>query len=281
MIKPQIFINTDLRNADGSISQNWVSADINPDVNITVKDKIKDSKDVGKVFSAYTNQFKLPASKANNRIFKRFASHNIYSGFDPRRKYDCIIKLNGLDFKKGYIKLNSVNVKKNIPQSYNVQFFGELSSVKDILGNAKLKDLNQLSLYSYENTSDNVRMGFRGGFDVNITGGVREFSLLNVTQASTSGGTCTIILDAKTYSVDISSGLNEKETCEEIAYFIDTYVPDYAAEEHTGKFVFIVADEVGTRGNFTFVPFAGLTATATTVTEGADPNRRTRILNYS
>ncbi|MCP4484880.1 MAG: hypothetical protein GY823_10010, partial [Flavobacteriaceae bacterium] len=190
---------------------------------------------------------------------------------DPRRKYDCIIKLNGLDFKKGYIKLNSVNVKKNIPQSYNVQFFGELSSVKDILGNAKLKDLNQLSLYSYENTSDNVRMGFRGGFDVNITGGVREFSLLFVSQASTSGGTCTIILDSLTYSVDISSGLDEKETCEEIAYFIDTYVPGYAAEEHTGRFVFIVADEVGTRGNFTFVPCSGLAATATTVTEGADP----------
>ncbi|MCP4482065.1 MAG: hypothetical protein GY817_04600, partial [bacterium] len=113
--------------------------------------------------------------------------------------------------------------------------------------------------------------GFRGGFDVDITGGVREFSLLNVSQASTSGGTCTIILDSLTYSVDISANLNEKQTCEEIAYFIDTYIPDYAAEEHTGKFVFIVADEVGTRGNFSFTPCAGLTATATTVTEGADP----------
>ena len=82
MTKAQIFINTDLRNPDGTISENWISADINPDVNITIKDKIKDSKDVAKVFAAYTNQFKLPASKTNNRIFKRFANPNIFDGFD-------------------------------------------------------------------------------------------------------------------------------------------------------------------------------------------------------
>ena len=109
-----------------------------------MKDKIKDSKDVGKVFTAYSNQFKLPASKTNNKIFKSFANHNVYEGFDARRKHDAIIKLNGVDFKKGYIKLNKVNLVKNLPESYDIQFLGELTSLKDILGDYKLRDLGSL-----------------------------------------------------------------------------------------------------------------------------------------
>jgi len=68
MILPTLYINASYISSNGDIVDNWIKTDLKDGVNITVKVKIKDSKDVGKVFTAYSNQFKLPASKTNNKI---------------------------------------------------------------------------------------------------------------------------------------------------------------------------------------------------------------------
>lgn len=166
MFQASLHINTSILEDDGTITTNWLNADLDPEVNITLKDSIKDSKDVAKVMTAYTRQFKLPASKVNNRIFKYFHNHSVLSGFDARRKHEAIIKLNGFDFKKGYIKLNKVNLKDNSPLSYEVEFFGELASLKDILGSSELKDLNSLNKFNHQYNTDNVKDGFEAGLDV-------------------------------------------------------------------------------------------------------------------
>ena len=167
MIQPTLEINSSYVNSNGDTVDNWMRADLMNGVKIVIKDKIKDSKDVGKVFTAYTNQFKLPASKNNNRIFKRFANHNVFEGFDARRKHSAIIKLNGVDFKKGYIKLNKVNLVDMLPESYDIQFFGELTSLKDILGEYKLKDLVSLgNKYTHPYSDFNALEGFIYGYDV-------------------------------------------------------------------------------------------------------------------
>ena len=54
----------------GEVTDNWFDADLDPQVNISLNDSIKNAKDVGRVMTAYSNQFKLPASKSNNKIFK-------------------------------------------------------------------------------------------------------------------------------------------------------------------------------------------------------------------
>jgi hypothetical protein len=167
MIQPTLEINSSYVNSNGDTVDNWMRADLTHGVKIVIKDKIKDSKDVGKVFTAYTNQFKLPASKRNNRIFKRFANHNVFEGFDARRKHSAIIKLNGVDFKKGYIVLNKVNLVDMLPESYDIQFYGELTSLKDILGEYKLKDLISLgNKYTHPYTDANALEGFVYGYDV-------------------------------------------------------------------------------------------------------------------
>lgn len=269
MTKAQIFINTDLRNPDGTISENWISADINPDVNITVKDKIKDSKDVGKVFAAYTNQFKLPASKTNNKIFKRFANPAIFDGFDPRRKYDAIIKLNGVDFKKGYIKLNSVNLKDNNPVSYSVQFFGEITSLKDILSDIKLKDLNLLSNFRYENTAANVRTGFEKGFNVELSSGSFEQTYIAITGGATSSGFLRLELDGEEYDIEMSANSTVAETAVAIALFVNVNVGGHSATIIQQNNVLIYANEVGNKVNSTMnVNSTGVLATLTTLEEG-------------
>lgn len=166
MFQVSLHINSQIINQiTGIATDNWFDADLDPQVNILLNDSIKDAKDVGKVMTAYSNQFKLPASKNNNQIFKYFHNHSVLNGFDSRRKHEAIIKLNGFDFKKGYIKLNKVNLKDNAPLSYDIQFFGELSSLKDILGKADLSDLTSLGKYNHEYSIDNVRDGFEEGLD--------------------------------------------------------------------------------------------------------------------
>jgi len=272
MTKAQLFINTDLRNADGTLTENWVSADVNPDVNITVKDKIKDSKDVGKVFAAYTNQFKLPASKTNNRIFKRFANPNIFEGFDPRRKYDAIIKLNGIDFKKGYIKLNSVDLKNNLTASYSVQFFGEITSLKDILSDKKLKDLDHLSNFSYPNNAENVRLGFKSGFDVGLSSGKKEQTYIAISGGSTSGGNVTLQLDGAAGTFTILENLSIAETAIAIALHVNLNEPFYSATIIQQNNVLIWAKEAGVRTNSIFnANSTGIVATLQTTQQGVDP----------
>jgi hypothetical protein len=169
MFQVSLHINSQIINEiTGEATDNWIDADLKPEVNVTLNDSIKDAKDVGKVFTAYSNQFKLPASKNNNRIFKYFHNHNVLNGFDARRKHEAILKLNGFDFKKGYIKLNKVNLKDNSPLSYDIQFFGELTSLKDILGKAELRDLSSLNQYNHEYNITNVRNGFEEGLDIYV-----------------------------------------------------------------------------------------------------------------
>ena len=63
------------------------------------------------MFTTFSQQFSLPASKSNNKIFKHYYNYDIDNGFDARARVDALIKLNGVDYKDGKIKLNSVSLK--------------------------------------------------------------------------------------------------------------------------------------------------------------------------
>ena len=135
-------------------------ADMFNDVSVTIVDSIKKAQDVGQMFTSYTQQFKLPASRVNNKIFKHFYRFDIVlGGYDGRRKHSALIKLNGADYKKGYIKLNEVDLKDNKAESYNVQFFGEMTSLKDQFGEDLIEQLDSLNKFNHTFNIANVRGG--------------------------------------------------------------------------------------------------------------------------
>lgn len=147
MLTIQLFI-------DGS------KCDMFDDVSVNITDTIKDAKDISKVFTSFSMPFKLPASKSNNKIFQHAYRFNISNGFDVRRKYSSLLKLNGIDYQKGYIKLNEIEMKDNIAESYNIQFFGELTTLKDRFGEDILEDLDYLQNYNHGFNITNVKGGF-------------------------------------------------------------------------------------------------------------------------
>ena len=44
---------------------------------LEISQKVKDAKEIGKVFTDYTRPFEVPASDSNNKIFKHFYNFNI------------------------------------------------------------------------------------------------------------------------------------------------------------------------------------------------------------
>jgi len=115
--------------------------DLFKDESVTITDTIKNAKDIKNVFTAFTQQFTLPASSTNNKIFKHYYNYDIVQGFDARIRVNASIKLNFNDYKLGKLKLNSVELKNNKAYSYKVVFFGSTVDLNDLVGEDQLSDL--------------------------------------------------------------------------------------------------------------------------------------------
>ena len=125
---------------------------------INIVDKIKDVRDVSKVFTEYSQRFTVPASANNNEVFDHFYNEDVVSGFDHRLKHSALIKIGGVDYKHGQLTLLASSMKNNKPYNYSVVFYGETVKLKDLLGDSKLDSLNGTFLdnISFEYNTSNV-----------------------------------------------------------------------------------------------------------------------------
>jgi len=130
---------------------------------IQITDTIKNIRDIKNVFTAFTQQFSVPFSKGNNKILKHYHNSQLQNGFDARFKVDALLKLNGADYKKGKIRLNSVSFKNGRPNSYQVVFFGETVKLKELLGNDKLDSLDALNNHDHDYDNAIVKGGLVTG----------------------------------------------------------------------------------------------------------------------
>ena len=123
------------------IKSDFKRLDLFEDESVSITDSIKNVRDVAKIFTPFSQQFNVPASKHNSKILRHYEDSDILNSFDARYKVDALIKLNGSDYKKGKIRLSSVSLKNNKPHAYKLIFFGETIELKDILGESMLSDL--------------------------------------------------------------------------------------------------------------------------------------------
>lgn len=114
------------------------------EISVTITDSIKNVRNVDKVFTEYSQTFSLPASKTNNKVFKHYYNSSIENGFDARIRATAAIELNSIPYKKGYIKLEGVDLRNNNPHTYRITFFGNTVSLKDLLGDDLLSSLGSV-----------------------------------------------------------------------------------------------------------------------------------------
>ena len=135
---------------------------------INIVDSIQDVRDVSKIFIPFSRQFTVPASKNNNKIFKRYYNNDIVDGFDARFKISATITINGVTYKKGRATLTGVTVKNDMPLNYKLVFYSSTVDLKTILGEDMLSDINSptLNKYKLDYNATNVYYGFEYGYDL-------------------------------------------------------------------------------------------------------------------
>jgi hypothetical protein len=147
-----------------------VRVDLFKDENIQIKTTIQDIRDISKIFTDFTKTFNIPASKTNNLVFQHYY-RNDFVGFDSSIKTAAEIKLNGVTFRTGYIKLLNVKLKSNAPSSYSLTFFGDTIQLKDLLGEDKIQDL-PLGDYDHLFNDTTVLSGLTSSVTTGINGAI-------------------------------------------------------------------------------------------------------------
>ena len=139
------------------------------DESATVVSNVLDISNIEKNLGDYSKTFTVPASKNNNILFKHWYNANIDNQFDARVKVDGRIDIDGMPFRIGAFRLAKVNVKNQKVSSYTINFFGNFVSLKDILGEDELKDLDYLNTFSHTFSYNNVKTGLQSSlFEDNV-----------------------------------------------------------------------------------------------------------------
>ena len=91
------------------------------------------------------------------------------NSFDARFKHDAVIKLNGIDYKKGKIQFKSVTLKDNKAHAYKVVFFGDAVVLKEIIGDTTLQGLIYDNAYNFTYNQTNIENFFTANLSTLIS----------------------------------------------------------------------------------------------------------------
>ena len=144
------------------IYNEYTKLDLFKDESVSITDSIQNVKDPSKIFAPFSQQFSVPASKNNNKVFKHYYNGKIENSYDARYKGDALIQLNGLNYKIGKFSLTSVELKNNVAYSYKLVFTGESIEFKDLLAENELSSLDYPDTLNFVYDSDFVKSKLRG-----------------------------------------------------------------------------------------------------------------------
>ena len=144
------------------IYNDYTKLELFEDESVSITDTIQNVKDPAKIFTPFSQQFSVPASKHNNKFFKHYYNSEIQNSFDARFQGDGLIQLNGVNYKIGKLRLTSVELKNNAAYSYKLVFTGETIEFKQILAENELSSLIYPDSLNFVYTSDFVKSKFQG-----------------------------------------------------------------------------------------------------------------------
>ena len=131
------------------------------DEQINVTSSVQNINDISKVFTDFSQSFTVPASTVNNQIFKHFYQSDIGDPLDPTTLFDynirrsALIEIDLTTFRRGKISIEKANIKNGHAENYQITFYGEIRTLKDLFGEDKL-NLLDLSAYEFEFTANEI-----------------------------------------------------------------------------------------------------------------------------
>ena len=127
------------------------------DEQINVTSIQQNVQDISKVFTDFSQSFSVPATPTNNAIFQHFYQNDVQSTIDHNIRRDAYIEIDLTTFRRGKMSLEKSEVKDNEAYSYQITFYGDITSLKDKFADDKLVDLTLLNIYSHDYTGLEVK----------------------------------------------------------------------------------------------------------------------------
>jgi hypothetical protein len=124
--------------------------DLFNDETISVTSKQQDIQDISKVFTDFSQSFSVPSTANNDAIFQHFYQNDVDSTIDHNIRRSAFIEIDLTTFRTGTISLEKAEIKDNQAYSYQITFYGDITSLKDKFGDSKLNELTYLNIHSHD-----------------------------------------------------------------------------------------------------------------------------------
>jgi hypothetical protein len=149
---------------EDSVTLEFNRIDLFSDEKISVVSSVQQISDIAKTFTDYSQTFTIPASVANNKIFRHWYDNSNNNFFSTLIKANAYIEIDTILFRKGKIQLESCNIINGVTQDYSITFIGTLGNLKDIFAGKYLKDLTDTT-YDFPYSQDNVLLKITSNTD--------------------------------------------------------------------------------------------------------------------
>jgi len=124
------------------IDDNYYLLDLDPKENINFKLTAKDLNDITKVFSPFTQSFKLEATDKNKRLCGFIGNEKIQR-INNTAEFDALIYISGFLFQSGKLSFDETDYEFKDQKQFKTNFASNLTSLTDKLGDSTIQDLFQ------------------------------------------------------------------------------------------------------------------------------------------
>jgi hypothetical protein len=116
--------------------------DLFNDETIEVNSTIQNIQDISKTFTDFSQSFTIPTSVNNNAIWEYFYENALNSSINYQERLDGYIEIDMTFFRRGKIQMEKSQLKNGQPNSYTITFYGDVTTLKDLVGEDLLSDLH-------------------------------------------------------------------------------------------------------------------------------------------
>lgn len=116
------------------------------DETMTVNSSTQNIYDIAKTFTDISKTFTVPATPNNNAIYEHYYNNDVDNVINHSKRRDARIEIDLVPFRTGRIQLEKSSVNNGYAQDYTVTFYGDFVSLKDVILEDKLKDLDYSTL---------------------------------------------------------------------------------------------------------------------------------------
>ena len=134
--------------------------DLFNDETIEVNSTIQNIQDISKTFTDFSQSFTIPTSARNNAIWEYFYENALNSSINYQERLDGYIEIDMTFFRRGKIQMEKSQLKKGQPNSYTITFYGDVTTLKDLVGEDLLSDLDYSTVnhdYTFTEVFNRIR----------------------------------------------------------------------------------------------------------------------------